>query len=273
MQIIEFTKMHGLGNDFVIIDRRSNKIEINENLIKKLSDRRTGAGCDQLITINNPESSNVDVSIDIFNPAGDKAEACGNGTRCVAKILFDENSEKETLKILSDAGTLIAKKAGDEISVNMGRMTTDWKKIPLSEEMDPLNIPIKVEGFDSGVAVNIGNPHVVFFGKSIENINLNQVGPKIEKHNFFPNKTNVEFIEILNSNTIKMKVWERGAGVTLACGSGACAAVYAGWKKKLIESSAEVQLERGSLHINIINEEAIMTGPAEISYNGNIKIK
>ena len=273
MQKIEFTKMHGLGNDFVIIDRRSNKIEINDNLIQKLSDRRTGAGCDQLITINNPESSNVDVSIDIFNPAGDKAEACGNGTRCVAKILFDENSEKETLKILSDAGTLIAKKAGDEISVNMGRMTTDWKKIPLSEKMDPLNIPIKVEGFDRGVAVNIGNPHVVFFGKSIENINLNQVGPKIEKHNFFPNKTNVEFIEILNSNTIKMKVWERGAGVTLACGSGACAAVYAGWKKKLIESSAEVQLERGSLHINIINEEAIMTGPAEISYNGNIQIK
>ena len=271
MQKIEFTKMHGLGNDFVIIDRRSNKIEINDNLIQKLSDRRTGAGCDQLITINNPTIDNVDVSIDIFNPAGDKAEACGNGTRCVAKILFNENNEKETLKILSDAGTLIAKKAGDEISVNMGKMTTDWEKIPLSEEMDPLNIPIKVEGFDRGVAVNIGNPHVVFFGKSIENINLNQLGPKIEKHNFFPNKTNVEFIEILNSNTIKMRVWERGVGVTLACGSGACAAVYAGWKKNLIERSAEVQLEKGSLHINIINEEAIMTGPAEISYNGNIE--
>ena len=272
MQKIEFTKMHGLGNDFVIIDRRSNKIEINDNLIQKLSDRRTGAGCDQLITINNPGSSNADVSIDIFNPAGDKAEACGNGTRCVAKILFDENNEKETLKILSDAGTLIAKKAGDGISVNMGKMTTDWEKIPLSEEMDPLNIPIEVEGFDKGVAVNIGNPHVVFFGKSIENINLSQLGPKIEKHNFFPNKTNVEFIEILNSNTIKMKVWERGAGVTLACGSGACAAVYAGWKKKLLESSAEVQLEKGSLHINIIDEQAIMTGPAEISYSGNIQI-
>ena len=272
MQKIEFTKMHGLGNDFVIIDRRSNKIEINDNLIQKLSNRRTGAGCDQLITINNPSSGNADVSIDIFNPAGDKAEACGNGTRCVAKILFDENNEKETLKILSDAGTLIAKKAGDEISVNMGKMTTDWEKIPLSKEMDPLNIPIEVEGFDKGVAVNIGNPHIVFFGKSIENINLNQIGPKIEKHNFFPNKTNVEFIEILNSNTIKMKVWERGAGVTLACGSGACAAVYAGWKKKLIESSAEVQLEKGSLYINIIDEEAIMTGPAEISYNGNMQI-
>ena len=166
MQKIEFTKMHGLGNDFVIIDRRSNKIEINDNLIQKLSDRRTGAGCDQLITINNPTIDDVDVSIDIFNPAGDKAEACGNGTRCVAKILFEENNEKETLKILSDAGTLIAQKNENEISVNMGKMTTDWKEIPLSEKMDSLNVPIEVEGFDKGVAVNIGNPHVVFFCKS-----------------------------------------------------------------------------------------------------------
>jgi len=272
MQKIEFTKMHGLGNDFVIIDRRSKKIEINDNLIQKLSDRKTGAGCDQLITINDTKSKNVDISIDIFNPAGDKAEACGNGTRCVAKMLFDENNEKETLKILSDAGALIAKKTGDEISVNMGKMTTCWKKIPLSEEMDPLNIPIEVEGFDKGVAVNIGNPHIVFFGKSIQNINLNEIGPKIEKHKFFPNKTNVEFIEVINSNKIKMKVWERGVGITLACGSGACAAVYAGWKKKLIEQNSEVQVEKGSLHINIVNEEAIMTGPAEISYNGYIQI-
>ena len=272
MQKIEFTKMHGLGNDFVIIDRRSKKIEINDDLIQKLSDRRTGAGCDQLITINNPKNNNVDISIDIFNPTGDKAEACGNGTRCVAKILFDENNEKETLKILSDAGTLIAKKAGDEISVNMGKMTTEWNKIPLSEEMDTLSIPIQVEGFDKGVAVNIGNPHIVFYGNSIEKINLNEIGPKIEKHHFFPNKTNVEFIEVVNANKIKMKVWERGAGITLACGSGACAAVYAGWKKKLIEKNAEVQLEKGSLHISIVNNEAIMTGPAEISYNGYINI-
>ena len=272
MQKIEFTKMHGLGNDFVIIDRRLKEIEINDNLIQKLSDRKTGAGCDQLITINNTDNKNVDIRIDIFNPAGDRAEACGNGTRCVAKILFDENHEKETLKILSDTGTLIAKKAGEYISVNMGKMTTSWKKIPLSEEMDPLNIPIQVDGFDKGISVNIGNPHVVFFGKSIKNIDLNEIGPKIESHKFFPNKTNVEFIEIINSNKIKMKVWERGVGITLACGSGACAAVYAGWKKNLVEKNTEVQLEKGSLHINIVNEEAIMTGPAEISYNGFIQI-
>ena len=272
MQKIEFTKMHGLGNDFVIIDRRSNKVEINEDLIQKLSDRRTGAGCDQLITINNPKNKNADISIDIFNPAGDKAEACGNGTRCVAKILFDEDKERETLKILSEAGILIAKKAGCEISVNMGKISTSWEKIPLSDAMDPFNIPIKVDGFDKGVALNIGNPHIVFYGRSIEKIDLNQIGPKIEKHHFFPNKTNVEFIEVINSNKIKMKVWERGAGVTLACGSGACAAVYAGWKKKLIENKSEVQLEKGSLHINIVDDEAILTGPAEISYNGYIQL-
>ena len=272
MQKIEFTKMHGLGNDFVIIDKRSNEIEINDNLIQKLSDRRTGAGCDQLITINDPKNKDADVSIDIFNPAGDKAEACGNGTRCVAKILFNENNEKETLKILSDAGTLIAKKVEDQISVNMGIVTTEWDRIPLTKEMDTLNIPIHVDGFDSGVAVNIGNPHVVFFGKDINNINLEKIGPEIENNKLFPNKTNVELVEVINKKQIKMKVWERGAGITLACGSGACASVYAGQLKNLLENNVEVILEYGSLFINIKDGKAIMKGPAEISFYGNINI-
>ena len=272
MQKIEFIKMHGLGNDFVIIDKRSNNIEISENLIQKLSDRRFGAGCDQLITINNSHDKNLDANIDIFNPSGDRAEACGNGTRCVAKLLFDENNEKNKLKILSDAGVLVAEKHQKNISINMGKITTDWKSIPLIQEMDPFNIPIQIDGFSKGIAVNVGNPHVVFIGNSIKNIDLNNLGPKIEEHKFFPNKTNVEFIEIINSKKIKMKVWERGVGITLACGSGACAAVYAGWKKNLVENNVEVQLEKGSLYINIINEEAIMAGPAEISYNGFIRI-
>ena len=272
MQKIKFIKMHGLGNDFVIIDRRKDIIEINDNLIKKLSDRRTGAGCDQLITINNTADKNADVAIDIFNPSGDRAEACGNGTRCVAKLIFDENKIKEKLKIISDAGILIAEKNDINISVNMGKISNEWKDIPLIKEMDTLNIPIEIEGFSSGVAVNVGNPHIVFFGNNIDLINLNQIGPKIENHKFFPKKTNVEFIEVIDSKKIKMRVWERGAGITLACGSGACAAVYAGWQKKLIEKQVEVVLEKGSLYINIINEEAIMTGPAEINYHGYIEI-
>ena len=248
------------------------KVEINNNLIQKLSDRRTGAGCDQVITINNSMDENADVAIDIFNPSGDRAEACGNGTRCVAKLLFNEQNDIEYLKIKSDAGMLIAKKIDNKISINMGKISSNWKTIPLIKEMDTFNIPIFIEGFSKGVGVNVGNPHVVFFGNSINNLDLHQLGPKVENHKFFPDKINVEFIEIVSSKKIKMKVWERSAGETLACGSGACAAVYAGWKKNLIENQVEVQLAKGSLHIEIKNEEAIMIGPAEISYKGYIKV-
>lgn len=271
MQKIEFIKMHGLGNDFVIIDRRLKSISITENLIQKLSDRKTGAGCDQLITINNSEN-NVDADIEIFNPGGDRAEACGNGTRCIAKVLFDENRDKKLLRIHSDAGILEAKREDTNISVNMGYVTTDWNKIPLSKHMDTMNIPILIDGYSKGVAVNVGNPHVIFFGSSIYETNLKKIGPSIESHEFFPNKTNVELVEIINSNTLKMRVWERGVGTTLACGSGACASVYAAWKKNLTENKVEVKLERGSLFINILNEKAIMTGPAEISYHGSLEI-
>lgn len=264
--------MHGLGNDFVIIDKRSKDISITENLIKKLSDRRTGAGCDQLITINNSKE-NVDADIEIFNPEGDRAEACGNGTRCVAKVLFNENRKKELLRIHSDAGILEAKKEGsNNISINMGILRTKWNHIPLNKEMDTMNIPISINGYSNGVAVNIGNPHIVFFGSTIDKTNLKEIGPLIEHHEFFPNKTNVELVEIVDSNTIRMRVWERGAGATLACGSGACAAVYASWKKNLTKNKVKVKLEKGSLYINIINEEAIMTGPAEISYHGSLEI-
>ena len=271
MQKIEFIKMHGLGNDFVIIDNRINSILITPSIINKLSDRKFGAGCDQLITINK-SIGDEDARIEIFNPNGDKAEACGNGTRCVAKLLYEEN-KKRSINILSDAGILNAiYKNENNISVNMGKLHTKWDKIPLTKEMDTMNVPIEVEGFSLGVAVNIGNPHIVFFGDIINEVDLNNVGPKIENHEFFPNKTNVEFIKILNENKIQMRVWERGAGITLACGSGACAAVYAGMKKNLLSNNVEVILAKGSLHILIQNDVAIMTGPAEISFKGTILI-
>jgi len=272
MQKIDFVKMHGLGNDFVIIDKRLNNFPITEDIIKRLSDRRTGAGCDQLITINHPINKSADAEIEIFNPGGDRAEACGNGTRCVAKILFDEDSNKEILKIQSDAGLLESKKVDNNISVNMGLIQNTWDKIPLSKKVDTMNIPIPIDGYSNGVAVNVGNPHVVFFGKLIQDTDLKSIGPKIENHKLFPKKTNVEIVEVINPKLIQMRVWERGVGITLACGSGACAAVYAAWKKGLIENEAEVKLEKGSLHINIDNNEAIMTGPAEISYQGSLEI-
>tara|TARA_Y100001970_G_scaffold290941_2_gene426343 strand:+ start:910 stop:1704 length:795 start_codon:yes stop_codon:yes gene_type:complete len=264
--------MHGLGNDFVIIDQRVHNINITKDLINKLSDRKTGAGCDQLITINPSKNESAEVQIEIFNPSGDKAEACGNGTRCVAKLLFQE-SNKEQININSDAGLLKAKKINDSsISVNLGKVSTNWQKIPLSQKVDTLNMPIEINGFENGIAVNVGNPHIVFFGKDIDRVKLNEIGPNIENNNLFPNKTNLEIVEIINEQKIKMRVWERGAGITLACGSGACAAVYAGQIKKYLHNNVEVLLERGSLFVNIEKEEAIMTGPAEISFYGNVEI-
>ena len=271
MQKVEFIKMHGLGNDFVIIDQRSKYIAITKELIKKISDRRTGAGCDQLITISNSKN-NVDADMEIFNPGGDRAEACGNGTRCIARILFDENKDKDLLRIHSDAGILEAKKEGDNISVNMGRVNMEWNKIPLSANMDTMNIPITIDGYSKGVCVNVGNPHIIFFGESINQTNLEEIGPSIESHKFFPNKINVELVEVVDDKTLRMRVWERGVGITLACGSGACAAAYASWKKSLTKNNVKVMLERGSLFINIANDQVTMTGPTEISYYGNLEI-
>ena len=272
MQKINFIKMHGLGNDFVIIDQRISQINITKDIINKLSDRKSGAGCDQLITINSYNYDNIDAKIEIFNPSGDRAEACGNGTRCVAKILFEELKTKK-IRILSDAGILRASTEDNlNISVNLGNISHDWKKIPLSVNIDTLNIPIQINGLGNGVAINVGNPHVVFILDNIDSVDLEKIGPEIENNKLFPNKTNVEIIQIINRKKIKMRVWERGAGLTLACGSGACASVYAGQLKKLLDNNIEVQLERGSLYISIVNQEAIMTGPAEISFYGNINI-
>jgi len=170
MQKINFIKMHGLGNDFVIIDNRLANINITKDLINKLSDRKSGAGCDQLITINSSNKNNIEAMIKIYNPSGDSAEACGNGTRCVAKLLFAENKKKE-IKILSDAGILKASNNVDgTISINLGKLSTNWEKIPLSRKIDTLDIPIKIKNFSSGVAVNIGNPHIIFFGSLVDNV-------------------------------------------------------------------------------------------------------
>ena len=272
MEKLEFIKMHGLGNDFVIVDLRKQKISIDENIVKKISDRRTGAGCDQIITIDHSLSNEVDGKIKIYNATGDQAEACGNGTRCVASIFFSELNKNNVI-LESVAGKLKAKLNNDgNISVNMGTVKENWSDIPLIRNMDTKNIPLNIKNFSKGFAINIGNPHIVFFGENIQNIDLENIGPKIENHIFFPKKINVEFVEVINNKLIKMRVWERGVGETLACGSGACASVYAGFKKKLLENSCEVALKKGSLFINIVSREIVMTGPAEISYYGNIVI-
>ena len=264
--------MHGLGNDFVIIDRRKHKFTINKSIINKLSDRKTGAGCDQVITIEDNPSPKLDASIKIFNPNGDSAEACGNGTRCVAKLLFEEKNTNK-LKLKSIAGILDAQKINNNmININLGKLSNHWKDIPLSKKVDTLNIPIILENFSPGVAINIGNPHIVFFGKNIDKVDLKKFGPKIENHKLFPQKTNIELVEIVNQKLLKMRVWERGVGITLACGSGACAAVYASMLKNFTKNEVEVKLAKGSLQVKIENNKANLIGPAEESFRGYIKI-
>ena len=271
MNKLNFVKMHGLGNDFVIIDRRNQKIIINENIISKIGDRKTGAGCDQIIVLEKSSIDKVDGKISIYNSSGDQVEACGNGTRCVAKILFEELNKKD-IQLESPAGILNSQlNENGSISVNMGKVKSNWRDIPLVKEMDTRNIDIKIKNFSKGTAVNLGNPHVVFFGNNLNKINLNIIGPSIENHSFFANKTNVEFVEIINKNKILMRVWERSVGETLACGSGACAAVYAGFIKNLNTKNCEVVLQKGSLFISIKdNDEIILTGPAETSFFGSI---
>tara|TARA_Y100000590_G_scaffold52969_1_gene55523 strand:- start:1572 stop:2429 length:858 start_codon:yes stop_codon:yes gene_type:complete len=283
MKKINFVKMHGLGNDFVIIDGRNQSLELTENIINKISDRKTGAGCDQIIVIEKSKINEVDGKIIIYNANGDQAEACGNGTRCVAKIFFDE-LKKNQIQLESASGILKSNlNENGLISVNMGKIRSKWSDIPLSQEVNTLDVPISYsipswdeEGvhfytYGYAVAVNVGNPHLVLFGKNIIKCDLLNLGNQIENHQLFPEKTNVEVVEIIDHNTLKMRVWERGVGETLACGSGSCAAVYAGYKLSLNSKDCEVVLEKGSLFVKINeNNEAVLTGPAETSFYGSI---
>lgn len=269
---MNFIKMHGLGNDFVIFDVRdenknllqsSSKIErIKQNLVE-ISHRNFGVGCDQVIVIDYAPDDHSDLFMLIFNPDGSQAGACGNATRCVASIEMEKTGQdKVVIETLS--GYLKCKKAKDGlIAVNMGRPTFDWMSIPLSQEMDTMNLdlildydPVFSENMISKpVAVNVGNPHCVFFVKDLEGFNIEKYGSKFETDKLFPERTNVEFIEIQDRQTMRMRVWERGAGVTLACGSGACAATVAAVRKHLVDDEVRIILDGGELHMRWDPEE------------------
>ena len=271
---IKAFKMDGLGNDFVIIDQRYQNYNLTKDQIIKICDRKF-IGCDQLIFIK--KSDEKDAGLEFYNSDGSISGACGNGTRCVADLLSKENNNKE-ITLWTSSGVLKSQiLGGNLVETEIGIPKTNWDEIPLNKNLDTKNLNIKIINKNNielvgGTSVNVGNPHVIFFGKSISVTNLNKIGPSIENHKYFPNKTNVELVEVINRNTLKMRVWERGVGITLACGSGACASVYAAWKKKLTDNKVEVIVEKGSLIINILDGKAIMTGPAEISYHGNLEI-
>ena len=266
-----FIKMHGLGNDFVIIDCRAAPVQLTSETVRLISDRNTGVGCDQLILIESSATS--DVFMRIHNANGGEVEACGNATRCVAKLLFSE-AEKDSVIIETLGGRLRATaNENGQITVDMGPPKFYWQDIPLSEKHDTLHLPIAVEGFEKPTAVNMGNPHCVFFVTNTEAIDLPALGPLLEKHPLFPAHANIGFAEQLDDNKIRLRVWERGAGITKACGTGACAAAVAGARLGLTERSASVKLDGGTLQIDWLQDDHVwMTGPAQISFHGKLDL-
>ncbi|MBH68020.1 MAG: diaminopimelate epimerase [Rhodospirillaceae bacterium] len=269
---IPFIKMHGLGNDFVIIDNRSMNLDKACLNIPKIADRRRGIGFDQLLILSTAQSGG-DILMEITNPDGSIAEACGNGTRCVAQLLMTETG-LDTVIVETIAGMLSCNRvAGHLVTVDMGRALTSWHEIPLARDADTLNVKLKNAPFDNCTCVNIGNPHAVFFTEDCGEIPLEKVGPIIENHEIFPERTNVEFATILSPNKIRMRVWERSAGITTACGSGACAVLVAAVRKQFVSSKADVILDGGTLSVEWTKDNRVlMTGPTSMSYRGQFEV-
>ena len=261
-RVLAFRKMHGLGNDFVVVDARNGDNPVTPDVARALGDRHRGVGCDQIAVV--VADAQADAGIEFWNSDGTQAGACGNATRCVARILMDE-SGADRVKLRTRRGILTAIAAeGGMVTVNMGQPELVWDQVPVSRDVDLINLPI--EG--SPAAVGMGNPHMIFAVPDVEAIALEQVGPGLEHHPLFPEATNVEFCEVNDPKSVVMRVWERGAGRTLACGSGACAAAVALHRKGLTERRVTITLDGGPLMIDWRDDGVWMTGPVAHVFDG-----
>ena len=261
---ISFLKMHGLGNDFVVIDSRDKSINLTVSLIRKLGDRNFGVGFDQLGVIENSEGS--DAHLTFFNSDGSSSATCGNATRCIANFLMEE-IKKDEIDLSTDHVLLKAKREADgSVSVNMGLPGIHWQKIPLSEEVDTLFLPIS----GNPTATSMGNPHCSFFVDNLDLVKLETEGTKAEIHPLFPEKTNVQFISVIAKDHLRVRVWERGVGVTMASGSSACAAVVASVRRQITGSKVQVDLDGGTLLIDYKNDGVWMNGPTMHVFDGQL---
>jgi len=260
---ISFVKMHGLGNDFVVLDARAQTLPpMNERLAAMLADRKTGIGCDQLILIE--PSERADFRMRIFNADGSEVGACGNATRAVG-LLHGGPARIETL-----AGILVATPVDGGIAVDMGEPRFDWDSIPLAYAMDTLRLPLAWDELDAPACVNVGNPHAVFFVPDCQAVDLQRLGPQIEHDRVFPERVNVNVATIRDRQTIALRVWERGVGETRPCGTGACATAIAAMRRGLADREVTVILAGGSLVIGWGTDNRItMTGPAVESFRGD----
>ena len=261
---IKAFKMDGLGNDFVIIDNRQKITNLNKEQIIKICDR-SFIGCDQLILIENDNSA--DAYLKFFNSDGGESGACGNGTRCIANFISKETNNK-TIILKTFSGLLKSEILGNKIvTTEIGKAKTEWSEIPLSEKLDTKNLNIKILDKNNkehigGTAVNVGNPHIIFFVNELTDFNIKKIGPEIENHFIFPEKCNVTIAQVINKDLIKVKVWERGAGLTKACGTAACATAFAGKINNLTENKTDIEFSTGKLSIWIDAKNSIhMKGP------------
>jgi diaminopimelate epimerase len=269
MMPLAFTKMHGLGNDFVILDARPAPLTVSVADAVAIGDRRTGVGFDQLLIMEPPVSAETDLFLRILNPDGSEAEACGNGTRCVAAREMAATG-RQTLSIETVAGVLATRRAADgSVRVDMGVASWEWHQIPLTREVDTLHLGIDAGSLHDPVAINMGNPHMVFMVDDADAIDLDTLGPVLEHHPLYPHRTNVEVVSRLGPDRLRMRVWERGAGITRACGSGACAAAVAACLRGLGGRKAEVVLDGGPLDIEWRRDgHVFMSGPVATSFQG-----
>jgi diaminopimelate epimerase len=271
-----FLKMHGLGNDFVVLDARAAPLDLSLARRRAIADRRLGVGCDQLIVLEQPTDGDADVFMRIFNPDGGEAGACGNATRCVASVVMDERkTDQVTVQTIS--GLLESQKTGvganglPVISVDMGLALLDWRDIPVREACDTNHMPVGLGPLQDPVGTNMGNPHATYFVDDLAAIPLGELGPKLEHDRFFPERANIGVVQPLGEGRLRLRVWERGAGLTLACGSGACAAVVAATRRGLVSRKADVVMEQGTLTLEWLRDDhVLMTGGIAVAFKGEL---
>jgi diaminopimelate epimerase len=271
-----FLKMHGLGNDFVVLDARTAAFELTAERRRAIADRRMGVGCDQLIVLEPPTEREADVFMRIYNPDGGEAGACGNATRCVASVLMDER-KTDQVTVQTIAGLLESQRIGTGanglpvISVDMGPAGLDWRDIPVRGPCDTNHMPVGLGPLQDPVGTSMGNPHATFFVADAEAIALAELGPRLEHDRFFPERANIGVAQVLGGDRLRLRVWERGAGITLACGSGACAAVVAASRRGLVQRKADVALEGGTLSIEWLRDgHVMMTGGISVAFKGEL---
>ena len=263
---LPFMKMHGLGNDFVVVDERGSTPRVDSAVAIAMADRHRGVGFDQLAVLSDAQGS--DVHLTFWNADGSQSAACGNATRCVARYLMDE-SGVDALTITTDRGTLDAVDAGDGlVSVNMGQPQLDWAEVPLAYQMDTLSLPIEGDP----VATGMGNPHCTFFVDDAEAVDLAKRGAEVEHHPLFPMRTNVQFASLLGPDHLRMRVWERGVGVTLASGSSSCATAVAAARRGLTGRKVRIDLDGGTLMIDWREGGVWMTGGTAHVFDGMWKL-